>query len=275
MAVCSDHIVLINSDHEDDFNRSNSLMRTAMAHELGHILGLGHVGDYDSWDGLPPIMRPCFGAVPVASGLSQDDWGAANGLRDRSLGGFYNVTANSPFEDGVLKWGEQNTILAAYSGGVDGSLKYARMTGYDSTSAAFNTTRVADHQGHDIAGMKARANYRTVSSSDSGYVKVALRLNYGDYPSANDTCGYPDFKAWDGSGDRDLDQPRSSWNWYFESVDCIPVSSWSFCDTPEVGTTVEGDVQDMRVAVYNRMRTAQGYWTSVAIDRARALVRFS
>ena len=34
VAVCSDHIVLINSDHEDDFNRSNSLMRTAMARDF-------------------------------------------------------------------------------------------------------------------------------------------------------------------------------------------------------------------------------------------------
>ena len=270
--LCSLKMFIINSGKAAEWRSHSSVFKFAVAHELGHALGLSHVGDSDSFDNRRPIMSTCAPRYTPAY-MTQDDWAAANAMGNRS-GSYYAVTANSSFENGTTHWGKHHTSVSTHNGGQDGSAKYASMSSSGLSSFIYSTTRVMDNNGATIDWIKARANYRRNYPYDHGYVTVALRIGKHNYPNG-ETCGWPDFIGYDGVEAKinvGTLKPIASWSWWC-SKDCMPGISWGYCTTS--GRNPSGaDSFDTRVYLYDRMRSPNGSYTSVAVDRVRVLVDY-
>jgi len=265
--VCNLGVFVMNSRMEAEFRQDLTLFKSAVAHELGHSLGLAHAGAHDSWDGNTPIMATCRSAT----GFSQDDALAANALGNHT-GGYWNATANSSFENNALFWGKHSTTTSWYSGGVDGTARYISMTSSGTSSYIYSTSRLTDNNGHDIKWLQARANYRRSYPGDSGYVKVVLDVGKYNYPNG-ETCGFPDFYGYDGvEANINAGSLSTSWTWWYPKS-CYPGVDWGYCTAS--GLKPSGaDVFDARVIVYNRMKSPNGSYTSVGLDRVRVMVDY-
>lgn len=77
-------------------------LRFTARHEMGHILGLGHVGRYDNLDSRIPTMATCTNyAERQAQTLEKDDEGA---VLTRNMSGVPPLNANPGFEQGNERW---------------------------------------------------------------------------------------------------------------------------------------------------------------------------
>lgn len=272
---CSAKTIRFNENNLQKYLNGTIRLRGVSAHEWGHVWGLGHAGRYDSHGGGPPSMSTCwtFDYVDLA-GIAQDDSAGIQYQINKS-GSYGAATANPSFEEGTRWWGMQS--VGSYqirSGGVDGSPRYLRIYGSSYYTAIYSTARLTDYfwDGDQVgAKIKARANYKKITSAATGYVLVQAKWKNVDYSGTNAkdiVCQIRD----------DINDPtQHSGPWTVISKYCYPGSSWDYCTTG-IGTVHEYDSRgwraegiDVRVAVYNRMKL-NGSYLGVDLDRVRALV---
>lgn len=241
------------------------------AHEIGHFWGIGHSHWPDSRDqDNPALMYSCGGGSDYYR-LSQDDHAAVQLLTDVS-GSYRSATANSSFEEdgGYWEfWGLSSgaTGYTHSSGGVDGTPQYVSFQNYTSAPYILSTTALIDEP--SIDDVRARANYRRMSSSDSGNVDVYLRVR--TYTVGGSACGSP--------GRQGGDETTISWGTtYNYHLPCtVSSTSWHYCTVtgmnPAHVSPQSGGVE-VQVKVINNMWTAYGLRAQVGVDRVRALVDY-
>jgi hypothetical protein len=130
-------------------------------------------------------------------------------------------------------------------------------------SYIFSTTHLIDDP--TIDWVKARANYQKNTGSDTGTVKVTLRVREFDVGGSG--CGLPS---------RRNGSPSYTAAAYYTAV-CTPSTSWNFCTTsgenPATRPAETGGV-DVRAYVYNRMFTSTGARAYLRVDRVRVLIDY-
>lgn len=264
---CNTGQIVFNTQHRQEIRDNPAEFKKLAAHEMGHAIGLDHVHRTDSLGGdNPPVMWACGWNDGGTYRLTQDDH-AAMQLQSDVSGAYRSATANSSFEEdgGYMEfWGiKSGSITYRVAGGVDGTPYYLKFLHNSAESYIFSTTRLIDDP--TIDWVKARANYIKDVSTDTGNVKVMLRVR--NYTVSTPDCGYPERR----SGSYSFAAAR-----YFPRY-CTPTMTWEYCDTsgenpPDVAAE-EGGIE-VRVYVYNRMFRADGSRALVGVDRVRVLVNY-
>lgn len=265
LGICDTGVIRFNSLKKAEILANLADFKALAAHEMGHAIGLDHVGKQDSYDGRVPLMWSCGWGITDYR-LTQDD-NAAIQLQTDVSGVYRSATANSSFEeDGSFRefWGiSSGASTSRYTGGVDSTPYYLGLTNTASRPYIFSTTALIDDP--TIDWVKARANYKKLSPGDYGTVTVQLRVR--TYDSGGSSCGTP----------RRRDGAHIYGTAYYYSKVCTPSLSWSYCDTdgqnPATKPAENGGVE-VRVYVYNDMRNAQGVRTWIGLDRVRVLADY-
>ena len=264
---CNTGQIVFNSTKRTLINSNTAEFKKLAAHEMGHAIGLDHVHRKDSLGGdNPPVMWACGWNDGGTYRLTQDDHAAMQIQTDVS-GAYRSATANSSFEEdgGYMEfWGiKSGSITYRITGGVDGTPYYLKFMHNNAESYIFSTTRLIDDP--RIDWVKARANYIKDVSTDTGNVKVMLRVR--EYNVATPACGYPGRR----SGSYSFAAAR-----YYPKY-CTPTTTWKYCDTsgenPPHVAAGHGGIE-VRVYVYNRMFRASGSRALVGVDRVRVLANY-
>ncbi len=255
----------LNSITFDPFDLTSNQFRAVSGHEAGHAHGLDHTGPYDSFDSDIPTMTAGCALDEIGEtyddqvGPEQDDYAS---LTTAFVSDYH---ANDSFERGSSRfWGKGGgASLAVYSGGSDGS-RYVRMYGYG--GYMYQTVRIAAIPNNS----RARMNHKKYYSSSSGTAWLALYSRQLDYSTDTET-------ACEGMG-----QYHNNWNFvedpvvnqsftYEKGVTVTPSTSWSYIDaTTSIWSDASSwDGADVRVYVYNYMKSTSGGSTYLRIDRAR------
>ncbi len=152
-----------------------------------------------------------------------------------------------------------------WSGGVDGTPYYMAFGSTSGSSYILSTTALIDEP--TIDWIKARVNYRKMSSSDSGSVFIQLRVR--TYTVNGSTCGSPARRT----GSSTSFGVAS----YFTKTCAVGSTSWSYCTTsgmnPGSVATSDGGVE-AQVKVTNNMFSHTGTRVHVGVDRTRVLVDY-
>lgn len=271
---CWDSKIVFNSGYGDYLQDGSYVLSGLSTHEWGHVWGLGHAGRFDSFGGGEPSMSTCWNDFDEQRAIAQDD-SAGIQFQVNKSGSYGAATANPSFENGTRWWGLQGVgSHQIRSGGVDGTPKYLRIYGSKSYTAIFSTTRLTDYaeDGNQAgAWVKARANYKKITSASTGYVLVQAKWRHVDFSGSN-------LKDTDCQIRYDINDPTQyTGPWQVISKYCYPTSSWDYCTTA-VGVVQEYDSRgwrsegiDVRVVVYNRMKL-NGEYLGVDLDRTRMLV---
>jgi len=182
-----------------------TLLEHAAAHEMGHVVGLGHAGHSASHDSDNPAAMSTVKCVdfPVtidgqviadpdafvlAEAYSQDDEAAAinrlDTLEPRSL------HANQSFERGLTYWGKTGGSWALYnSGGPDGP-HYIRFKPTAETQYVYQTVDLVHKSLYSWSlSMDARVNHKLNSPSDAGQVRLRILVRRLDF-EADSSCGF-------------------------------------------------------------------------------------
>jgi len=225
--------IAFDRSHLNDFQDGTAVLSGLSTHEWGHVWGLGHAGRYDSHGGVAPSMSTCWNDFYEQQYIAQDDSAGIQYQINKS-GSYGAATANLSFEEGTRSsvpkwWGLQ--LVGSWqlrSGGVDGTPTYLRIYGSSYYTAIFSTSRLTDYfYDGDQAGakVKARANYKKIASSETGYVLVQAKWKHVDYSGTNDKNTHCQIR------DDINDSTQYSGPWSVISTYCYPSSSWDFCDT--------------------------------------------
>ncbi len=229
-----------------------------VAHETGHVYGLGHSGREDSYQTITghwPIMSTCLGSdANNRDVVIQDGHAAASYLNSST--DWKAVTANRSFEDTLnnngsnIEWWTPLSAWYPVNSGVHGTPTKARLSG----STMYNRTRVTDTHGN-FAGdvykddIKASTWVRDVYSSQWGPIEIRTVYRIIEYPDGDDLgCNFV--------GDLRNNEPVwvSPWVWGPIKT-CYLSTTWSSCSTvvDEFLTWPPGesDAADVQVQIWN------------------------
>jgi hypothetical protein len=269
----SSQAIWFNEGFLTQFKNGQQDMRGLSAHEWGHVWGLGHSGDGDSFDGHEPVMATC-----TADGFGDqrymrwDDSAAFSYLTDVQ-GSKHAATANHSFENGKEYWTQNATSFTSEPGGYFGSDR-ARITSSGTSSYISSRTRV-----YDMEQVQSNGNIfndafdvqfygRASTTVDSGHIRLTGSWRGLNYAYANNLgCNF--------YGDDMNSYSLASWQ-LVHTKNCTPTTSWLTCTLPQyTSTTAAYDAWDLRLYIYNRVRQPSGSYQPVYLDRARVRTIFS
>lgn len=241
-----------------DLRGNSSLLTTVARHEMGHILGLHHTGDDDSFNGdNPPTMATCLSqSVAATRKYAQDDAGAVlfrlSGLNPEI------IHANEGFEEDTKYWGKTGGAWSVVIGGAVNGDKYLKYNPSSTSYYVYQTMNFA------VSGSKvdARVNQRRDASTDTGTVMLSFEVRERTYGS-NPQCSWP-------TGKDQNTVTLGTWS-PGKSTDWVAVASdWQSLTTPVFTVDTSWDAVDIRVKFYSNVKTSSGSWTYVRIDDLRA-----
>lgn len=193
-ASCASGTIRINSN--DDAFDSASFIYQVIRHEMFHLAGAEHAGQFDSLDGrVPTTMATCLDEEGFLSTnlLTRDDHQYENwlhsSLAERQL------HANVGYEQGVSFWQKSVSsagFVAIPSGGATGP-GYVEWDERDISEYLFQTTKVI--VGDDDEQYRVRINAKSRAPEFSTVIGGALYARTADLPNHPDNpadCPWPD-----------------------------------------------------------------------------------
>ena len=165
---------------DKDIITSEDAVRSAAAHEMGHMLGLAHSGQDHAVEGRLPIMAACATeAYWSGKMLSSDDEAYLNWLY--SSPAYHQMNANYGFEQGLRRWvvpyGSVQTLATGGSGGPE---RIRHMT-FDNSSYVQQRVRVAT--GFDNHSYRVVFHYKVESTAYAGFIRGTVyraRIRYAE-----------------------------------------------------------------------------------------------
>jgi len=229
-------------------------------HEMGHLLGLEHTGDDDSFGGPAETMATCTSSATTGTSASQDDYGNIThkkGDLEPEI-----IHANAGFEQGTSFWGtsQVSSFYTTTSNPQDG-LDAARFKPSAAGGYIYQTMNYA------AAGEKsidARTNHRKTSSAEtSGTVTLEIlvrQVTYADNPQ----CSYPTGK------NQNVRSSVGSWTVVRQEA-ATPTTSWAILTEATLYTINAGwHAADIRVRVKSTVQFSLGNYAELGIDTTRA-----
>lgn len=218
--------------------------RSVASHEVGHIHGLRHTGNFESWGfDNPSIMSTCLSdGTPLSLKPSQDD--VANLM---SAWAPHSLIANQSFENGTQFWRSEFANLEYRTqGGTDGpgSLKITR-TSSTTMGRIYQRQRVSQRY-----WLRARANYKDADTRVSGTMRLRLTARpVGFEGEKSGTCEYKQFTPGLNRNKPDTSVGTFTFNKIVESI--IPVGdNWNYSDSDRVYIPADWAATDVEVAAY-------------------------
>lgn len=253
-ASCTSGFIKLNPDI-----RGNTLLLPIVArHEMGHVLGLGHTGDEDSFNGdNPPTMATCLSeSVAATRKYAQDDAGALI-FRNSGLTPEF-IHANDSFEENTKYWGITGGTWTVVTGGAINGSKYLKFKPTSSADNVYQTMNFA------VAGARvdARVNNARDASTDTGTVKLEIQVRSHNYGS-NPACSWP-------TGKDQNTVTLGTWSTVATTNWVAVAPSWTSLDTPIYNVPTTWDAADARVRFYSNVKNSSGALTYVRIDNLRA-----
>jgi hypothetical protein len=158
---------------------------------MGHLIGFGHSGRYDSTNGdNPPTMATCVNRSDFLDSnvLSQDDAAGANWLHSTLSN--RQLHSNIGMEQGSSYWGvtSQSTLESGNSGGATGPGQ-VRYKAASSAEYMYQTVQIAT--GDDNESYRSVFNYK-LASGTVGQGRAALYRQTVNFNGSSNGCEYKD-----------------------------------------------------------------------------------
>ena len=256
-ASCSGGYVRIDDRYALDPQSTNlaNEMRGVFRHELGHTMGLYHVGDTADQAGARETMNTCRSVADRrASIVSSDDWGSW--LYHNSDQNDNDVLPNPGFEKDGAAWAQSGVIYVEHqaSGGLTGPrrVRLRNDGGGSYRSAMF----ISDNATSQVDGeMWIRA--LSSASGQLGFVRITLYFTPRTF--APDACG-------NYASDRDENDVTGNGTTIFLATASLRAvsSGWLEVQTPSAGTSAGSGV--LLVELSTTQRYASGSPASVYVD---------
>lgn len=250
--------ISFNSVLEDDWSTSD--WEHISRHEMGHLMGLEHTGDDDSFGGQTETMATC--ASHTSTSLSQDDVG--NITHKKGDLSPETINANAGFEEGTTWWGKSSVqdFSHATGGAQDGSgyLTFRPSAAY---GYVYQTMNYAASGGKKI---DARVNHKKIVNwATTGNMKMEILVRSVEYKDG--TCG----SGWPTGKDQNHRDDVGSWT-TVRTDTFTPSASWSWTTVGALYTIPSSwDAADIRIRVRSNLKYVQyGNYSTVAIDTTRA-----
>lgn len=242
------------------------------AHEYGHVLGLGHAGRYDSWDGYVPVMATNRGTTY----LRTDDKGGIQGVKhENTSDDIFWPTPNASFQAGTDGWKAERVAWSVNGYGAPGAgNKSIRIMANGAWPNRIWSEIRLDSQGHEPTGINLASFAKRPFSNTSGHISLAMNVGRVIFPRG-ETPGYPDKSGWDSSEINDHGVPTVTWV-AWRNVDCYPTTGWQICAQTWSPPASNADSMDLVAYAYSYIYIAGTSTPSwVDIDQLSVLADFN
>lgn len=238
------------------FRNDPVFARTVARHEMGHVLGLNHTGDHDSYgNDNPGTMTTCIGNA--VRQWSREDRAAIAHFHT-SLQPTH-VSANVGFERQLEDWGVTGANATISTSGSANGTRHVRFTPTNSSSAIWQTVRL--HLGGDSRSFDTSTNLRQIGTGTQGDVRVLLVTRNITYSSGGSSCSYYGGKDLNGSFTAGTPHVRST-------LIAAIGTTWGTFRPPLPYQTPGPDAIDLEVRLQST-RSGPGGYATIAIDDMR------
>ena len=262
-ANCANRIIDIRSD------LTGNELQDVVGHELGHALGLHHVGDQDSAEGNVPIMATCLAPGSTDRLFSNDDAGAIQKELSNPGGAAGSLHANWGFE----RWSNQNTPtywtfflthskLQLTTGQQFGTAALGWKPFEDSAHVA---QRVTLHRQAQTLTARASVN-RQSPGTILGSVSVIIDWRRRDYAAVEPgSCAEGNYPT-----GRDQNEVTFLGEWaVLASGSFIPTTTWVSMDFASAPMPSAGDAIDIRIRAVSSVKGTDGQFRQINFDNTR------
>lgn len=231
-------------------------------HEMGHLLGLEHTGEFDSFGGGNETMATCVGASITATSASQDDHG--NITHKKGDLSPHTLHANAGFEkNGAQFWGTSNVAAIATSADNPQDGVYAlHWTPSVNQGYIYQTMNYA---ASDFTAIDARTNHRKrVTATTTGLITLEMWVREIGYGVDDVSCSWP-------TG-RNQNERTFIGAWTtVRTQTATPTTAWAILTEDTAYTVPIGwHAADIRVLVKSSVKLTTGDFAPVATDTTRA-----